>query len=144
MLRIGKNPNDSGETQVSAEKQEELTAPIENETTTATVYGEVEGLVDSTGRPIRVYQPRAIEVAAQEYYETTQARAKEIHAQDSLASEGVMLLSIPRKEFEQLTVKTNEVLAAAVLAQERIVKDQQEIEQLKMETRALLKQLRAA
>ena len=143
MLRIGKNPKDSGETQVSAEKQEELGAPIETETTTTAAYGEAKGLVDSTGRPIRVYQPAATDIAAREYDEA--ARASEIYVQGSLASEEeVVVLSIRRKEFERLTVKTNEVLAEAVLAHERIVKDQEEIEQLKMETRELLKQLRVA
>jgi len=145
MLRIGKNPKDSGETQVSAEKQEELGAPIETETITTAAYGEAKELVDSTGRPIRVYQPAATDISAREYDEAARARASEIYVQGSLASEEeVVVLSIRRKEFERLTVKTNEVLAEAVLAHERIVKDQEEIEQLKMETRELLKQLRVA
>lgn len=40
--------------------------------------------------------------------------------------------------------KTAEIIIESALAQERIAKAQEEIEQLKMETRALLKQLRVA
>jgi hypothetical protein len=47
-------------------------------------------------------------------------------------------------EFEKLSAKTTEILQVAALAHERIAKDQQEIEQLKTETRAMLAQLRAA
>jgi hypothetical protein len=115
MLRIGKNPKDPGEAQVSAEKQEELAEPIEIE----------------TGMPIQV--------AGAKYMAGDQAaRAR------ALEYEEVVVLSIPRKEFERLNIKTNEVLAEAALAQERIGKDQQEIEELKRETRAMLTQLRAA
>lgn len=47
-------------------------------------------------------------------------------------------------EFERLSAKTTEILQEAALAHERIAKDQEEIEQLKTETRAMLRQLRAA
>jgi hypothetical protein len=50
----------------------------------------------------------------------------------------------PADEFEQLRAKTAEILNESALAHERMAKDQEEIEQLKTETRALLKQLRAA
>ncbi len=57
--------------------------------------------------------------------------------------EGVSL-TMSREQFEQLTDKTQEILSAAALAQERIAKDQEEIDLLKTETRALLKRMRAA
>lgn len=53
-------------------------------------------------------------------------------------------MTISAKEFEQLSDKTAEILQEAALAYERISKDQQEIEQLKTETRAMLAELRAA
>ncbi|MDQ2921092.1 MAG: hypothetical protein M3R52_05715 [Acidobacteriota bacterium] len=137
MLRIGKNPKDSGEAQVSAEKQEEPGAPIEAETTATAAYSEVKGLVDSTGRPIGAYQSVAMDIAGREYYEAARARAGELF-------EEVIMLSIPRKEFERLNIKTTEVLAEAALAYGRIAKDQEEIERLKTETRAMLTRLRAA
>lgn len=52
--------------------------------------------------------------------------------------------ALQNRAFELLRDKTKEVLAEAALAHERISKDQQEIEQLKTETRAMLTQLRAA
>src|SRR6185436_7006356 len=60
------------------------------------------------------------------------------------SDEEILPLTMPRKEFEQLTAKTIEVLTEATLAQQRIGKDQEEIEQLKKETRAMLAQSRAA
>lgn len=56
----------------------------------------------------------------------------------------VRTMTISAKEFEQLSDKTAEILQEAALAYERISKDQQEIEQLKTETRAMLAELRAA
>lgn len=56
-------------------------------------------------------------------------------------------IEMPREDLnvmKQLSDKTTEILQVAALAQERIGKDQQEIEQLKMETRAMLARLRAA
>jgi hypothetical protein len=142
MLRIGKNPKDQGGTQLSGEKQEEVGAPVESSATSPAVYGEVNALVDSTGKPIRVYQPGTTD---KEYYEAARTRASEGYVQTYLASqEEVVVLSIPRKEFERLTIKTNEVLSEVALAQQRIGKDQEEIEQLKTETRALLTRLRVA
>jgi hypothetical protein len=99
--------------------------------------------VDATGRPILVYKGTVS--SAGEYYEVARARASEIYAQGALGSEDeVVVLSIPRKEFERLNVKTKEVLEEAALAQQRTGRDQEEIEQLKTETRAVLAQLRAA
>jgi predicted type IV restriction endonuclease len=49
-----------------------------------------------------------------------------------------------QSELELLSAKIEEVIAEAALAQERIMKDQEEIEQLKMETRTMLSRLRAA
>ena len=108
MLRIGKNPKDSGEAKASTEKQEQLADPMEIQTAAAS------------------------------------APANEYNIQSSVAPEEEVLLSIPHREFERLSVKTTEVLAEAAFAQQRIGKDQEEIEQLKTETRALLAQLRAA
>ena len=48
------------------------------------------------------------------------------------------------KELEELSAKCKDVVADAVLAHERILKDQGEIEQLKQETRAILRRLRVA
>lgn len=58
--------------------------------------------------------------------------------------EDLRIMIISASKFEQLSNKTAEILQEAALAFERIGKDQQEIEQLETETRALLKQLRAA
>lgn len=55
-----------------------------------------------------------------------------------------MILSISKYEFHLLTEKCGEVLESTVLAMERIAKDQQDIAQLRMETRAKLKEMRAA
>lgn len=140
MLRIGKNPKDSGEAKRSAEKQEELAAPTEIETAASGGYYETERLVDPSGMPIRVAGAKYIAGD-----EEARAPANEYYIQSSVSSEEeVLALSIPRREFERLTVKTAEVLAEAALAEQRIGKDQEEIEQLKTETRALLAQLRAA
>ena len=51
---------------------------------------------------------------------------------------------IEKKEFEQLSAKTAEILQEAALAHKRIAKHHEEIEQLKAETRAMLTLLRAA
>jgi hypothetical protein len=141
MLRIGKNPKDSDKTQVAAERQEE--ARTETDKTSTAANSEAKGLVDSTGNPIPRYQGVEIDVA-REYVDVARARAGDLYAQSLQISEEDVVLSIPRKEFERLSAKTNEVLTEAALAQERIGKDQQEIEQLKMETRAMLGKLRAA
>ena len=53
-------------------------------------------------------------------------------------------LKFPREQFEQLSTKTREVLSQAALAQQRITKDQEEIDYLRKETRETLKRLRAA
>jgi hypothetical protein len=58
--------------------------------------------------------------------------------------EEVKLLEVSASEFEQLSAKTAEILEAAAVAYKRIAIDQEEIEQLKTETRALLAGLRAA
>jgi hypothetical protein len=110
---------------------------------TATAAVEPEGLLDSSGRPIRFYQPGVTGIA-KEYYGASRERAGETYARGSLVSEEDVVLTIPRKEFERLNIKTSEVLAEAALAQERMGKDQQEIEELKRETRAMLAALRAA
>ena len=52
--------------------------------------------------------------------------------------------TIERIELEQLSAKAAEVVQEAALAFKRIEKNQEEIEQLKAETRAMLKALRAA
>ena len=141
MLRIGKNPKDSGKAEVSGEKQAEGSEPIATEIDTGGYS--VKMLVDSTGKPFHVYNLMGQE--AKEYYEAAErARASEIYVQGSPAPEDEVILSIPHREFERLTTKTNEVLAEAALAQERINKDQEEIEQLKTATRAMLARLRAA
>lgn len=57
---------------------------------------------------------------------------------------GTINLTLSQEEFDALSVKSNEVLAEATLAQQRIAKDQDEIEQFKMETRAMLARLHAA
>lgn len=54
------------------------------------------------------------------------------------------LVTISASEFEQLSAKTAEILEAAAVAYKRMAIDQEEIEQLKTETRALLAGLRAA
>jgi hypothetical protein len=58
--------------------------------------------------------------------------------------EGFVNLTINRGEFDRLSTKTREILAEAALAQERIAKDQEEIDLLKAETRETLRRLRAA
>jgi len=60
------------------------------------------------------------------------------------AGEDLRIMTISPSEFEKLRDKASQILQDATLAHERIGKDQQEIEQLKMETRAMLKELRAA
>lgn len=69
--------------------------------------------------------------------------AVEPSAAGSVGNESVYI-HIGSNEFERLGAKTTEILQEAALAHERIAKDQEEIEQLKTETRAMLKQLRAA
>jgi hypothetical protein len=61
-----------------------------------------------------------------------------------ITREDLKILTISTSEFEQLSDKTAEILQEASLAFERIGKDQDEIEQLKTETRAMLARLRAA
>lgn len=51
---------------------------------------------------------------------------------------------IERVELEQLRAKVAEFLQEAALAFKRIAKNQEEIERLKAETRAMLEPLRAA
>ena len=79
--------------------------------------------------------------------------AGEACVDDSSADNGEMLddrtadwvhLYAPKNEFEQLIAKIGKTVDESALAQERITKDQEEIEQLKMETRAMLAQLCAA
>ncbi len=57
---------------------------------------------------------------------------------------GTTNITLSQEEFDVLSAKTSEVLAAAALAEERIAKDQETIDQLKMETREILSRLRAA
>jgi hypothetical protein len=64
--------------------------------------------------------------------------------QIDMPREDLNLVTISASEFEQLSAKTAEILEAAAVAYERIAIDQEEIEQLKTETRALLAGLRAA
>jgi hypothetical protein len=51
---------------------------------------------------------------------------------------------VEAKELEQLSAKIAEFVQEAALAFKRMAKDHEEIEQLKAETRAILKSLRAA
>lgn len=51
---------------------------------------------------------------------------------------------VEAKELEELSAKVAEFLHEAALAFKRMAKNQEEIEQLKAETRAMLKALRAA
>ncbi len=60
------------------------------------------------------------------------------------APEGFVNLPISQGEFERLSSKTREILTEAALAQERIAKDQEEIDLFKTETREVLRRLRAA
>lgn len=53
-------------------------------------------------------------------------------------------LIISPTEFDKLNAKTQETIALAALARQRIAKDQEEIDLLKKETRELLTKLRAA
>lgn len=80
------------------------------------------GLVDATGTPI-------------------EGRMGEV---SGTVVGNVAHIRLEINEFEQLSAKTAEILQETALAHERIAKDQEEIEQLKMETRALLTRLRAA
>lgn len=57
---------------------------------------------------------------------------------------GIAAGDLSDEEYEELTRRTSQILAAGELARERMKKDQQEIEQLKLETRAMLIRLRAA
>jgi hypothetical protein len=83
------------------------------------------GIVDATGRPIEV----SGEIAG---------------IAVGMAADGFVHITLEENEFERLSAKTAEILNESALAHERMAKDQEEIEQLKMETRALLKRLRAA
>lgn len=110
--------DDDSEVRSAAEKALKLIGADEH-----TVGG---GLVDATGTPI---EGRMGEVSGT--------------VVGNVANDFVHI-RLEINEFEQLSAKTAEILQEAALAQERIGKDQQEIEQLKMETRALLTRLRAA
>jgi hypothetical protein len=83
----------------------------------------VEEMVARIKSPSRVYMPVEISSGSLE---------------DQIA------LTISRAEFDELTAKSKEVLAEAGLAQQRIAKDQEEINILKTETRERLKRLRVA
>lgn len=80
----------------------------------------------------------------------TKSHTKEAKVSDlslelpDMPREKIIFLAISASKFKELSDKTAEVLREVALAYERIGKDQQEIEQLKMETRALLAELRAA
>lgn len=87
---------------------------------------ELNRLVDATGKPI-------------ERHEEWRGGALG-HA----TPEGFVNFTISRGEFDRLSTKTREVLTEAALAQERIAKDQEEIDLFKTETREVLRRLRAA
>jgi hypothetical protein len=82
--------------------------------------------------------------------DTTGSPLEEARAPDlsqgliEIPGEDLNIMTISASEFEQLSDKTAEILQEASLAFERIGKDQDEIEQLKTETRAMLARLRAA
>jgi hypothetical protein len=57
---------------------------------------------------------------------------------------GLVFDETERIELEQLSAKAAEVVREAALAFKRMAKNHEEIEQLKAETRAMLKSLRAA
>jgi hypothetical protein len=57
---------------------------------------------------------------------------------------GLVFDEIERIELEQLRAKVAEFLQEAALAFKRMAKNQEEIERLKAETRAMLETLRAA
>ena len=80
------------------------------------------GLVDASGNPIEMKEPSFAGDTRKE----------------------IVTLTIPREQFEQLSSKMREILALTVLTQERIAKDQEEINLLKTETRETLRRLRAA
>src|SRR5437762_8456513 len=105
----------------------ELTEPIETEPSATATHSETKGLVDSTGRRIHAY-PSARIIGGD--YEAKPGVLTPAYAPLAQEVEEVMVLSLRRTEFERLNVKIDEVLAEAALAQERIAKDQQEIEQL--------------
>lgn len=74
-----------------------------------------------------------------------EARGRELdQAPIRKAGEDVRIMTISASEFEKLRDKASQIVQDAALAHERIGKDQQEIDQLKMETRSMLKELRAA
>jgi hypothetical protein len=91
-------------------------------------YGvkEVGRLLDATGTPIEGLVEQRL------------------GALDRTTPEGFINLTINQGEFDRLSIKTREILAEAALAQERIAKDQEEINLLKTETREMLRRLRAA
>ncbi len=62
----------------------------------------------------------------------------------SETDEAGVTLRLSNEEFERLSRKTSEILTQATLAHQRVIKDQEEIEQLKTETRETLRRLRAA
>ena len=68
----------------------------------------------------------------------------QIQAVETGAPTGWVHMYLRKDEFEELIAKTGKVIDESALAQERILRDQEEIDQLKMETRAMLAQLRAA
>jgi small subunit ribosomal protein S1 len=61
-----------------------------------------------------------------------------------MSREGLDIMTIPATELAKLSAKTAELLREVELAHQRISKDQEEIEQLKQETRAMLVHLSAA
>jgi HEAT repeat protein len=83
------------------------------------------GLVDATGMPI-------------------EGRMGEVSGTVGNVANDFVHIRREINEFEQLSAKTAGILQEAALAHERIAKDQEEIEQLKMQTRAMLTSLRAA
>lgn len=68
---------------------------------------------------------------------------EKVEPEDRIAGAEPSIMRTGLRYPGNLNAKTTEVLAEAALAYERIAKDQEEIEQLKTETRALLAWLRA-
>lgn len=103
-----------------------ISAPLEAAGKRGYGLKEVRRLLDATGTPIE----DPVEQRLGELGRTT--------------AEGFVNLPISQGEFERLSSKTKEILAEAALAQQRIVKDQEEIDLFKTETREVLRRLRAA
>jgi hypothetical protein len=83
-------------------------------------------IVDATGNPIQMGSVGQISQGSTDVQEET------------------LYINLKAEDFKALNSKTTEVLTEAALAYERIAKDQEEIERLKTETRAMLGRLRAA